>query len=387
MIKNIDIQQCCGCTACANICSQGAIKMETDSMGFSYPKFDFDKCVQCGLCEKVCPFRPFAITRKPEDIKCYIAYNKDSDIVMASRSGGVFYALCNYVISQRGVVYGVGFTSDFLAMHKRADSLEKCEEFRGSKYVQSDKAGIFLSVLRDLKKGTLVLFSGTACEIAGLKSFLLHRRVDCSKLLLVDIVCHGVPSPRIWKECLDAIEKKKKKKIKKVDFRDKKGWGWGEHKERIDWTDDTYTYTYTYTYMFYAHLIMRPSCGVCHFANVQRPGDITLADGWGWKNIAPNLNAHDRGCSLVIPNTETGEQVFSVLKEQLNYVETTLNNMMQPNLKSPTVLNPQSNDFQKEYMKFGFNYVKCKYIKKLSLREYLRWYLRCVIRKMKGGVK
>lgn len=387
MIEITDKKNCCGCTACISICPSDAIRMEADSMGFEYPKVDNQKCVRCGLCNKVCPFnKPVADTRKAEDINCIVACNKDIETVMTSRSGGVFSALCIYIIAQGGVVYGVGFTDKFLAMHKRAESLEKCDEFKGSKYVQSDKTDIFLQVYQDLKKDFLVLFSGTGCEIAGLKSFLLRKHCDLSKLLLVDIVCHGVPSPRIWQEYLNDMEKGMHKTIKSVDFRDKKGWGWGEHKERIDWMDGTYTYGCAFSHLFCNHIIMRPSCGVCPFANVQRQGDITLADGWGWEKLNSDINSNDSGVSLVISNTTKGQIAWNNIKEEFNYVETMLNNMMQPNLKSPTILNSQSDVFQQEYESYGFNYVKKKYCR-LTLKEYLKWHLRCTIRRMKGGVK
>lgn len=230
MIRINDSADCCGCTACASICNHDAITMEPDALGFLYPKVDESKCVECGLCEKVCAFNDnydkSLNLPKPE---AYAARHKDIDEVMKSRSGAAFVAFSDYVLEHGGVVYGAGYKDHFRVAHKRAITKEERDEFRGSKYVQSDLTGIFRLVKQDLKNGLTVLFSGTPCQTSGLNSYVGKKLRD--NLFLIDIVCHGVPGPFLWRDYLSFIEKKKGDTITIVNFRDKKKYGWGAHHE------------------------------------------------------------------------------------------------------------------------------------------------------------
>ncbi len=204
--------------------------MKSDALGFLYPVVDESKCTNCGLCEKVCAFNDKYDTslNLPEPI-AYGARQKNIDEVMKSRSGAVFAAVADYVLEQGGVVYGVGYTDHFRVVHKRATTKEECNEFRGSKYVQSDINGTFRQVKKDLKDGLTVLFSGTPCQTSGLNSYVGKKLR--TKLILIDLVCHGVPAPYIWRDYLAYLEKKQGDVITWVDFRDKSQFGWSAHKE------------------------------------------------------------------------------------------------------------------------------------------------------------
>ena len=230
MIQITDKSQCCGCTACASICVYDAITMQPDAMGFLYPAVDRDKCVDCGLCEKVCAFNDHYDTSlnlpQPD---AYAARHKDMREVETSRSGAAFIAISDYVLENGGVVYGAGYTDHFRVVHKRATTKEERDEFKGSKYVQSDMNTVFRQVKKDLKDGLTVLFSGTPCQTAGLNSYIGRKLRE--RLILVDIVCHGVPGPYLWRDYIAYLEKKQGDKICWVNFRDKQKFGWKAHRE------------------------------------------------------------------------------------------------------------------------------------------------------------
>ena len=247
MISITDKAKCSGCTACFSICGKSAITMKPDVMGFMYPVVDMDKCVNCGLCEKVCAFSDNYKTPDNFDKpKPFAARQLNIQEIEKSRSGGVFAALSDWVLDEGGVVYGAGFDKSFRVLHKRADTKDGRDEFRGSKYVQSYMGDIFCQVAKDLKNGLKVLFSGTPCQTAGLLSFIALKRINGVNLFVCDIVCHGVPGPNIWDDYLKYIEKKKKKKITGVNFRDKLRFGWRSHREsfQLDNTLDVFTTDY-----------------------------------------------------------------------------------------------------------------------------------------------
>lgn len=230
MIRIEHPEDCCGCTACASICPHNAISMKPDTLGFLYPEVDMEKCVDCGLCEKVCAFNDnydTSLNLSQPDV--YAARHKDMQEIETSRSGAAFIALSDWVIEHGGVVYGAGYTDHFRVVHKRAVSKEERNEFKGSKYVQSDLTGVFRQVKADLKAGLLVMFSGTPCQTAGLNSYIGKKLRE--NLYLVDIVCHGVPGPFIWRDYLAYLEHKYGDKICWVNFRDKQLYGWTAHHE------------------------------------------------------------------------------------------------------------------------------------------------------------
>lgn len=360
MIQITHKEDCCGCTACASVCSHNAITMVPDAMGFLYPKVDTEKCTECGLCEKVCSFNSnYDRSQNLNEPHIYAARHKDIKEVETSRSGAAFIAISDYILNQGGVVYGAGYTDHFRVVHKRAVNKKQRDEFKGSKYVQSDLRGIFSQVKEDLKNGLTVLFSGTPCQTSGLASFIGKRLRN--NLILVDIVCHGVPSPYIWRDYLQYIEKKYRQEVIKVDFRDKTNVGWSGHIQSFILKDGSKIENFTYTFLFQKDIMLRPSCQKCHFANFQRPSDFTLADYWGWERLSKDFNKDNKGCSLLLINTEKGLEYFDKIQNQLYYIKTNKDLSIQPNLYKPTEFDCSWENFASLYQHKGFYKAVCRY--------------------------
>ena len=374
MINITNPADCCGCTACASVCAHDAIMMHPDALGFLYPKVDTAKCTDCGLCEKVCAFNDNY--DKHLNLRSPLAFgarHKDINEVETSRSGATFIAISDYILAQGGVVYGVGYEDHFRVCHKRATTKEERDEFKGSKYVQSDLTGIFRQVKQDLKDGLLVFFSGTPCQTSGLNSYIgKHLRKN---LLLVDVVCHGVSSPYVWRDYLEHIEDKQKDTLLKVNFRDKQLFGWNLHRESCIFKSNP-NETVTFQATFYNKLHFRHSCHNCHFCNTIRPSDITIADFWGWEKTNPEINADDKGVNLILVNTEKGLQTFHAIREHLNVFDAELANSLQPNLQAPTAIHPKRIQFEQDYINRGFAYVSNKYKKKTPLKLRAKAFLR-----------
>lgn len=366
MIQIKDPKDCCGCTACASICTHDAITMEPDVLGFLYPKVDVSKCVDCGLCEKVCQFNDnYDRSLNLAQPTAYAARHKDMDEILKSRSGAAFVAISDYVLENKGVVYGAGYKDHFRVAHKRATTKEDRDDFRGSKYVQSDLKGVFRQVKNDLKNGLTVLFSGTPCQTSGLNAYI--GNILREKLILVDIVCHGVPGPFFWRDYLSYLENKQGDEICFVNFRDKVLFGWKDHIETYKFRHGKVLDTKYYTHLFYEHIMFRQSCGVCHFTNLQRPSDVTLADFWGWENAVPGFNDDDKGVSLVFCNTEKGRDLFEAVKKRLIVKKVCLEKCIQPNLQHPSSIHPQRIEFERAYRKKGINFIIKKYCKERML--------------------
>ena len=358
MINITDKKDCCGCTACASICPHSAIEMKPDVLGFKYPEVDKTKCVDCGLCDKVCAFNDnYDKSLNLSEPIAYAARHKEMSEIMKSRSGAAFVAVSDWILENDGVVYGAGYKSHFVVTHKRATTKEERDEFRGSKYVQSDLSDVFKYVKDDLKNGLTVMFSGTPCQTSGLNSFVGKKLRK--NLYLVDIVCCGVPGAYMWRDYLLYLEHKFKNKIVAVNFRNKTDYGWMAHKETFKFDDDT-TYTNP-AYKFYQDITFRLSCGNCHFCNLTRPSDVTLADYWGFERTNPQFNADNKGCSLVLLNTEKGKMLFEYVKDELNIIPAKLENVMQNHLSKPSKIHPKRINFERDYEKFGFKYVLKKY--------------------------
>lgn len=370
MIKINNPADCCGCTACASICAHDAIIMKPDALGFLYPEVDKDKCVDCGLCEKVCAFNDhYDTSTNLEKPLAYGARHKDMNEVETSRSGAAFIAISDYILEQGGVVYGAGYTDHFRVVHKRATTKEERDEFKGSKYVQSDMTGVFRQVKQDLRDGLTVLFSGTPCQTSGLNSYVGKRLRE--NLFLVDIVCHGVPSPYMWRDYIAYLEKKQGSPIVWVNFRDKQKYGWAAHHETFKFKSGGGKMSFTF--LFYKHIMFRKSCGNCHFANTKRPSDITIADFWGWEKTDPKFNADNKGVSLVLLNTEKGRKLFEAVQDRLNTIPAKLDDCLQPNMMHATINDPRRDQFEKEYIKKGFKFVYFKYDED-GWRNKLYWY-------------
>lgn len=354
----IDKSKCCACTACKNICPKQAIEMLPDEKGFLYPKIDENKCIKCGLCEKVCFYNTGykVLDDHLNKIETYAIKHKDFNIRMNSRSGGIFTALSDYILDNKGVIYGVGYKENFVVCYKRAETKEERNKFRGSKYVQSELNDIFKQVKNDLEADKWVLFSGTPCHVAGLVKYLGKKKYE--KLLLVDIVCHGVPSPKMFSDYINYIEKKYNDKVNNFDFRDKT-FGWNQSIESFKINQNKYSQT-IYSRLFGSCLGFRESCYNCQFTNLNRPSDITIGDCWGIAKNRPDID-DNKGTSLVIVNTEKGKFIQKNILSNLEYYIIDINDYLQPRLREPNKRVKSVDIFWSDYLNNGFNYIAKKY--------------------------
>ena len=291
-----------------------------------------------------------------QGLKVFAVKHKEENVRANSRSGGIFTALSDAVLNEKGIVYGCILNEKFEAKHYRADNYKDRDLMRGSKYIQSDVGIIFQDVAKDLKAGKKVLFSGTSCQIAGLKSFL---QKEYENLLCVDIVCHGVPSPLVWKEYLKWQERKVGK-IFSVDFRNKKDFGWADHVETLTSENGGVLNSRIFTSLFYGHHILRPSCYKCPYKDITHPGDITIADYWGIDKAAPGFN-DNKGVSLVLINNIKGKEIFDNVKEELIIQETNIKDSLQPPLIKPFDEPKGRENFWKYFYKNDFSKVAKKY--------------------------
>lgn len=320
MIKITDKTNCCGCNACAQCCPKQCITMNQDEEGFDYPTVNKNNCIDCGLCEKVCPILNSGESKRP--LKVYAAKNTNEGIRFKSSSGGIFTALAEDIIHRGGVVFGVSFDKEWSAIHTYTENIEGLAAFRGSKYVQSKIGSSYKQVKSFLENGREVLFTGTSCQIAGLKSFL---RKDYPNLLTIEILCHGVPSPKVWQRYL--AEKKTQfhcNEICQINFRDKSN-GWAQFHLIINFTNgNLYTTPFsndTYFKGFLSNLYLRPSCYSCKCKNGRANSDIVIADYWNINEALPEFN-DNKGISLILINTPKGNCSYNNLLN-INNKETT----------------------------------------------------------------
>lgn len=357
-------KDCCGCTACMNICPKNAITMQEDEEGFLYPIIDSKKCINCGLCKKICAFQnETEIKDTLKEPKVYAAKNRDLEELKTSSSGGMFIEIAKKVINQDGIVYGVAFDQNFKAIHIRVDNDKDLEKCKGSKYSQSYMGNIYQDVKKDLEKGKLVLFTGTPCQVGGLNEYL--KDINKENLILVDIVCHGTPSPKLFRQYIEFINKLKKKKVQNYYHRSKKE-GWSRNEEVIyeDGKSEFKTrLSETWKNIFYSNLCLRPSCYNCKYTKVPRTSDITIADFWGIEKFDKAF--YDKnGVSLLIINTEKGNRIFQKIQNDIVYSERKIEEAKEKNpqlYKSIQVLLEERDTFWKIYNKDGFKKIASLY--------------------------
>lgn len=314
MIRISEKFNCCGCEACSQRCPKQCIEMRADNEGFLYPVVDVSRCINCGLCEKVCP----ELNKRNPGIplKVVAAKANSRDIVMQSSSGGIFSLLAVKVINKGGVVFGARFDENWNVVHDYTESLDGLEVFRRSKYVQSRIGNTFEKAEEFLKSGRMVLFTGTPCQINGLKLFL-HKNYE--NLLAVDIACHGVPSPSVWniflREYLQGIPLNE---ISSINFRDKKH-GWENYCFTVKLKGDNINKVVSSPYReniymraFLKNLIIRPSCENCCAKTPLNASDLTIGDFWGIKNVSPDFY-DENGVSIIICNTNNGVKWIEAL--------------------------------------------------------------------------
>ena len=378
MIKIEKKEECCGCSACYNICPKNAIHMQEDEKGFKYPVIDKEKCINCGLCQKVCPIiNNNNIANNPQAYACYC---KDEDIRIKSSSGGIFTLLATYILFNSGVVYGVALDSEFNVKHIRIDSIEKLENLRGSKYVQSNIGDTYKEVKKLLDDDIKVLFTGTPCQIEGLKCFL---QKDYENLYTQDLICHGVPSPKVWRKYLEYQKNKNSEIIKSISFRNKDR-SWTLFGMKITFDSGVYSKDLghdLFMQMFLQNICLRDSCYACKFKKYNRISDITLADFWGINHIMPEMN-DDKGTSLVIVNSEKGKRLFEEIKDSIVYETANLDDALKynPSMIESVKVNNKRESFFEDLDEMDFESLAKKYLVKTSI-------IKRGIRKLKRIIK
>lgn len=379
MIELHDKKNCCGCTACASVCARRAITMREDEEGFRYPVVDVALCNNCGLCERVCPVLNQGESRVP--IAVYAAKNRDENIRRESSSGGVFVLLARQTISEGGVVFGAKFDADWRVVHDYAETFEGVEAFMGSKYVQSDIGDNFEKVKQFLAANRRVLFSGTPCQVAGLKRFL---RKEYDNLLTVEVACHGVPSPKVWRDYLEyrraqhvvgknsvPLSLNERPKITAISFRDKAN-GWKKYGFRIcfaafeaakntvsesaykTYSETTYFRKDTFMKGFLDNLYLRPSCYCCAARRGKSGADISIADYWGLKKFHKEFT-DNRGVSAVLIYDEAGRQAFNAvetesIESRYEYV-LRRNSCLEHSVSRPV----EADQFWQDYSRYGIS--------------------------------
>lgn len=372
--------RCCGCNACEMICGKKAITMIEDEYGFRFPQIDTEKCVGCGSCQKVCCINNEVELCKPGTV--YAASYKNKDISAKSASGGIFAALAMQVLTEGGIVFGSAYTKQFDVEVISIEKIEDLPRLQGSKYVQSSMNSSFLKIKSELQTGRTVLFCGVPCQVEALKRFLGR---SYENLLLVDIVCHGVPSNRMLKDYLSFLADKKKMEVQSIQFRTKtKGQNvYGEiayrqfsHTGEIAYRQEPLiSYKSSYYKLFLNCQTFRDSCYHCKFAGTKRPGDISLCDYWGIEDEHPDFVKEVEkeglaGISAIMLNTNAGLAFFERLKQEFLLRESTVEQVAKhnPQLQAPSVETAERKQVLDCYRQRGYQGVDDFYFKKYRMK-------------------
>lgn len=328
---------CTGCTACVSSCPQKCIIMKKDEEGFLHPVVNSQYCVDCKICEKSCPVMHFMDLGEYKT-KAYASYSLNSTLRESSSSGGIFPELAYAILDMGGVVYGAAYSDDFSVKHICIDSKNHISKLQGAKYVQSELGDCFSEILKKLQKKQKVLFSGTPCQVAGLKQFL---NKPYESLFCVDFICHNVPSPMVWMEYVKyraKIDNNGKNPIW-INLRSKyTGWSHFQYSNIYQYNDDKKYVSINsedlFMKLFVSNSISRLSCGHCHFKGYDRVSDITLGDFWGIWDVAPQMD-DNKGTSVVLIQTDKGEKL---MKKVLHKVKIFPVKLEQVSEKNPSIL-------------------------------------------------
>lgn len=342
-LREKDVRICCGCGACAAVCPSGCIVMRTDSEGFLYPALTLPCCNDCGLCSEVCPIENDSkgLLKAAEPKGAYAAYVNDSVVLKNSSSGGIFYSLAKKVIEEGGCVFGVTIDREHQTYHIRVDTVEDIQRIMGSKYIESNTKDTFLQVKKLLSKGKTVLYAGTPCQVSGLRYYL--DNINCDHLFIVDLLCHGIPSQKMFDKYVLYLEDRYRGKLETIYFRDKERRGWSitqRHtiRKRNGKVRKYYLERHFSPYFsgFIRGILQRESCYTCPYTSISRVGDLTLADFWGVDRVRPEL-LNPAGTSLIFANTERGEKLLDKIKENINITEVTVEDGIKynPNFYEP----------------------------------------------------
>lgn len=373
-------KDCCGCTACESICAHKAIKMQPDKQGFEYPSLDTTLCNNCGLCTMVCPIvqRSLAMPSQ-EPLDYYAARNKDNETLKRSSSGGVFNVFAKLIIERNGVVVGAIYDKKMSVVHAFAETILECRKMHGSKYSQSRLNGVYIEVKKLLNANRLVLFTGTPCQVDGLKNFL---RKDYLNLITIDLICHSIPSPLVFSDYLGIIEGKFKNRITELNLKDK-SLGWPTTSTYYKFENNKELYNpigiKSWQDIFESGYITRPSCFDCRYTNLHRPADITIGDFWDFDSLRPDLRS-SLGTSVLLVNSEKGREYIKELNNDLELWHLSKNEAMQPRLERSSIKPKQYETFWEDYISNGFTYVYKKFFTlSFTRRAFLR--LKGIIKK------
>ena len=365
-MNNISIikDRCCGCYSCKQTCHKSAIVFKENNEGFYYPEVNQENCVDCGLCLVNCP--AFGIETEIDKQNGYAVWAKDQKTLMNSSSGGIFYPLAKFFIDQGGYVCGCINDDQLLPKHVLSNKLEDVLKMSGSKYVESNLDGIFTQVKKELDLGGKVLFTGTPCQVAGLKKFIGKDPIN---LFTIDIICHGVPSRKLFTSYLSWKESRLKGKIINFKFRSKDKHDWSltykliyfRKKER---TEEKMASLDPYYYSFLQGDTYRESCYKCSYSNMSRPSDITIGDFWGIERVYPDLN-NIQGVSAVITNSKKGEALFDQVQKEFVVNQVDVNDIKDNNgnLRRPTLRKKIRDEIYVSVLKDGFDKTAKKYMK------------------------
>ena len=331
--------------------------MQPDEEGFLYPVCDLSLCTDCHLCEQVCPIID-RDSRKPDTApsKVFALHNKNTEIWHSSSSGGAFAGMVENFLNQNGIIYGAEYNECQVVVHCGETTTDGALKFRGSKYVQSDMRGIYEKIRLQLRVGIPVLFSGTPCQVEGLKQFLIK---PYDNLFTVDILCHGVPSPKIFADYVKFVKKYSMGHLSGIFMKDKT-FGWGYQDTRLFFHEGSTEFnsplSCIWNKIFYEHIVNRPSCHQCRFTNFHRSGDFSIGDFWGIEKSHPEFFS-SLGVSLLMINTTKGEKYWERIKHKFEYIESNMCECLQPVLQCSQ---PESSErvlFWNDYKKFGFEKV------------------------------
>lgn len=357
---------CVGCGACKAVCKVDAVSLTRNQGGFIKAFNDTNKCVNCGMCSNVCPIENIPSKSAPQNV---FAFKANDEIRKNSTSGGAGTALAEAVIKNNGSVYGAYLDDNFHLRHIRTDSVEDIGLLHGTKYIQSDMTGVFESLKNDLLNENPVLFIGTPCQIASVRNFVSKEKLDARKLYLCDIICHGVPSPKVFKDYIAWLDKTEKDGVKKYYFRNKavswRGDSSAAETKTSDFIHDKNTSAFLN--MYYSNNITNEACFECRFTSQDRVSDLTISDFWGIENDNPEFE-DKLGVSMVMVNTSKGKVLFDMLEGEKTVAN--IENAKQPQLKQPPSKPQDYDEFRQNYRKNGIEYAIKNYgIPKTTLKS------------------
>lgn len=392
-IEVVKKNDCCGCGSCVQKCPKQAISMVENEEGFLYPQINKEKCINCGLCSRVCPQLKNLKMVDKEYPKTYAMRNRNNEDLSKSSSGGIFSVIADYVFENGGVVFGAAYDDELNVNHIKAENQQKLEALRSSKYVQSNIGETYKEAEKLLKEGRIVLFTGTPCQIAGLNSYLIK---EYKNLITCDLVCHGVPSQKLFHTYIEYLSRKFNSRVVKYNFRSKDKNGWGLF-TKVETEDGKIRYIKPDFDPYYSNFLesttYRLNCYQCHYTNWNRVSNITLADYWGISGIHPDFYKEE-GNSLILINDKKGEQIFEKISDKIEYIQTDLGKAANHN-KNLVRPSKYSNERQRIYIgiyeKSPEQYIKENLKVKLTGKKIIKSIIpnkmQRILKKMRGMVK